>query len=131
MHSNKTNYTESSRTTNGHCIKVENGHPQNQATTKIEDGRIYTGVPTNSFQNHKISNKVKDKIGNGTDRVMNGAATAWKKSSETLSFIPQRGDNNCAHENISLQKDTRTNCEKCALYSAIVGLIFVLSAIIW
>ena len=59
MHSNKTNYPESSRTTNGHCIRVENGHPQNLAPTKIEDGRIYTGVPTNSFQNHKMSNKVK------------------------------------------------------------------------
>ena len=36
MHSNKTNYPENSRTTNGHCIKVENGHPQNQAITKID-----------------------------------------------------------------------------------------------
>ena len=63
--------------------------------------------------------------------LTNGTSTAWtKKSLESVSFIPQRGENNCAHE-LTLQKDTRTNCEKVALYSAIVGLIFVLSAIIW
>ena len=114
----------STRNNNGRCITVANGHPQGPGATKIDDGRKYTNVPTNSSQNCKISNKVKE-------INMNNSATAWtKKSLETVSFIPSRGENNCAHE-LSLQKDTRTNCEKCALYSAIVGLIFVLSAIIW
>ena len=124
MHSNKTPSAESSRNTNGHCIMVANGHHQAPTSTKIDDGRKYTGVPTNSSQNSKMSNKVKE-------ININGASTAWtKKSSETVSFLPSRGENNCSHE-LTLQKDTRTNCEKCALYSAIVGLIFVLSAIIW
>jgi len=113
----------STRNNNGRCITVANGHPQGPGATKIDDGRKYTNVPTNSSQSSKISNKVKE-------INMNNSATAWtKKSLETVSFIPSRGENNCAHE-LSLQKDTRTNCEKCALYSAIVGLIFVLSAII-
>lgn len=126
MHSNKTVTTNSktSANRNGHSAVIENGYPHSLPSTKVDDGRKYAGVPTNSSHNNGMSNKVKE-------INVNGTSTAWtKKSLETVSFIPQRGENNCAHE-LTLQKDTRTNCEKVALYSAIVGLIFVLSAIIW
>ena len=126
MHSNKTATENSKSSTNGHghYAMVGNGYPHPLPSTKIDDGRIYAGVPTSSSHNNGMTNKVRE-------INVNGTATAWtKKSLENVSFIPQRGENNCAHE-LTLQKDTRTNCEKFALYSAIVGLVFVLSAIIW
>ena len=135
MRSNKSVTTNKS---NGHYMTVENGYQPaltaapmsasksphmlmpNAYQQKESDGR-YTIVSTNTVLPSKTTNTVKE---------VDIKGMAWnKKSSESVSFIPQNGDN-CVHD-LSLKKDTRTKCDKCALYSAFVGLTFVLSAIIW
>ena len=135
MHSTKSVTTNKS---NGHYMTVENGYQPpltaahipasksphilmpNAYQQKESEGR-YTLVPTNTVIPSKTSTTVKE---------VDIKGMTWnKKSSESVSFIPQNGEN-CGHD-LSLKKDTRTKCDKCALYSAFVGLTFVLSAIIW
>ena len=112
-------------------IMVENGYPHMPISNTFHEEESST--------NHKViisassTNKQKPPSSQVKDMNLKGVTSASKsnKSFEMVSFIPQKGENNnCVHD-AGLKKDTRTKCEKCALYSAIVGLIFVLSAIIW
>ena len=88
----------------------------------------YTSVPTNPTTAHGTSSSycyIKETELNTNNYTKN------KKSLESISFITQKSENRVNDDISSLQKDTRTKCEKCALYSSIFGIIFVLSAIIW
>ena len=88
----------------------------------------YTSVPTNPTTARGTSSSycyIKETELNTNNYTKN------KKSLESISFITQKSENRVNDDISSLQKDTRTKCEKCALYSSIFGIIFVLSAIIW
>ena len=88
----------------------------------------YTSVPTNPTTARGTPSSycyIKETELNTNNYTRN------KKSLESISFITQKSDNRVNNDLSSLQKDTRTKCEKCALYSSIFGIIFVLSAIIW
>ena len=118
--------------TNGHSIKLENGFPLMPTSKENHCGPSsdvrYTSVPTNPTTARGTPSSycyIKE-----TELNINNY-TKNKKSLESISFITQKSENRVNNDLSSLQKDSRTKCEKCALYSSIFGIIFVLSAIIW
>ena len=133
MHSTKSVTTDKN---NGHYMTVENGynpepthlsapkspHMLMSNTYRQEESEVrYTMVPSNTVLPSKTSNTVKE---------INTKGMEWnKKSSESVSFIPQMGENRVP--DLSLNKDRRTKCEKCVHASAFIGLTFVLSSVIW
>ena len=118
--------------TNGHSKNLENGFPLMPTSKENHCGPSsdvrYTSVPTNPTTARGTPSSycyIKETELNTNNYTRN------KKSLESISFITQKSDNRVNNDLSSLQKDTRTKCEKCALYSSIFGIIFVLSAIIW
>ena len=134
MHSTK----QTTNKSNCHYLMVENGYQPAGASSLISERRSsdmlepatyqqqesemrYTVLPTNTLLSSKTPNSAKE----GHLKPIQ-----WnKKSSEFVSFIPPKGEN-CVQD-LQLKKDIRTTCEKGALYSAFVGLTFVLSALVW
>ena len=123
--------TDKTKTSTTQCMMVENGYSHMPISNTLHEEQSSTNHKTvtsdSSINKHKpSSSQVKDMSLNGVT-----STSKSNKSFEMVSFLPQKGENNnCVHDG-GLQKDTRTKCEKCALYSAIVGLILVLSAVIW
>ena len=118
--------------TNGHSKNLENGFPLMPTSKENHCGPSsdvrYTSVPTNPTTARGTPSSycyIKDTELNTNNYTRN------KKSLESISFITQKSENRVNDDISSLQKDIRTKCEKCALYSSIFGIIFVLSAIIW
>ena len=117
---------------NGHSKNLENGFPLMPTSIGNHGGPSpdvrYTSVPTNPTTARGTQSSYcysKETEVNTNNYKCN------KKSSESISFITQKSENRVNDDRSSLQKDSRTKCEKCALYSSIFGIIFVLSAIIW
>ena len=109
-----------------HYTMAKNGNSQmliSNGCNGAQPSIKYTVVPTNTSHAAGQSSAKVD------ERSTNGEACN-KKSVESVSFIPKKGDN-CVYDKGYTKKDTRTKCEKFSLYSGIVGLIFVLSAVIW
>ena len=123
--------SDKTKTNTTQYMMVENGYPHMPISNALHEDQSSTNhkavTSASSIKKHKPSStQVKDMSLKGVP-----STSRSNKSFEMVAFIPQKGENNnCVHD-VGLQKDTRTKCEKCALYSAIVGLIFVLSAIIW
>ena len=118
--------------TNGHSKNLENGFPLMPTSKENHCGLSsdvrYTSVPTNPTTARGTPSSycyIKETELNTNNYTRN------KKSLESISFITQKSENRVNNDLSSLQKDSRTKCEKCALYSSIFGIIFVLSAIIW
>ena len=118
--------------TNGHSKNLENGFPLMPTPKENHCGPSsdvrYTSVPTNPTTARGTPSSycyIKETELNTNNYTKN------KKSLESISFITQKSENRVNDDISSLQKDSRTKCEKCALYSSIFGIIFVLSAIIW
>ena len=118
--------------TNGHSKNLENGFPLMPTSKENHCGPSsdvrYTSVPTNPTTARGTPSSycyIKETELNTNNYTRN------KKSLESISFITQKSENRGNNDLSSLQKDSRTKCEKCALYSSIFGIIFVLSAIIW
>ena len=118
--------------TNGHSKNLENGFPLMPTSKENHCGPSsdvrYTSVPTNPTTARGTPSSycyIKETELNTNNYTKN------KKSLESISFITQKSENRVNDDISSLQKDSRTKCEKCALYSSIFGIIFVLSAIIW
>ena len=118
--------------TNGHSKNLENGFPLMPTSKENHCGPSsdvrYTSVPTNPTTARGTPSSycyIKETELNTNNYTRN------KKSLESTSFITQKSENRVNNDLSSLQKDSRTKCEKCALYSSIFGIIFVLSAIIW
>ena len=118
--------------TNGHSKNLENGFPLMPTSKENHCGPSsdvrYTSVPTNPTTARGTPSSycyIKETELNTNNYTRN------KKSLESISFITQKSENRVNNDLSSLQKDSRTKCEKCALYSSIFGIIFVLSAIIW
>ena len=117
---------------NGHSKNLENGFPLMPTSKENHCGPSsdvrYTSVPTNPTTARGTPSSycyIKETELNTNNYTRN------KKSLESISFITQKSENRVNNDLSSLQKDSRTKCEKCALYSSIFGIIFVLSAIIW
>ena len=118
--------------TNGHSKNLENGFPLMPTSKENHCGPSsdvrYTSVPTKPTPARGTPSSycyIKETELNTNNYTRN------KKSLESTSFITQKSENRVNNDLSSLQKDSRTKCEKCALYSSIFGIIFVLSAIIW
>jgi len=118
--------------TNGHSKNLENGFPLMPTSKENHCGPSsdvrYTSVPTNPTTARGTPSSycyIKETELNINNNTKN------RKSLESISFITQKSENRVNNDLSSLQKDSRTKCEKCALYSSIFGIIFVLSAIIW
>ena len=128
MNSSQTDRTNTNTT---QYMMVENGYPHMPISNSLQEEQPSTNHKT--VTSASSVNKHKPSSTHVRDMSLKGVTSTSKsnKSFEMVSFIPQQGENNSCVHDVGLQKDKRTTCEKCALYSAIVGLIFVLSAIIW
>ena len=126
-------------TSNGYYIKAKNAFQpsstSHQISTSLPSHTIMEIPPTQGepdIRYTKVSTIAEPPRNVDPLKGTELRGQKWNiKSSEAVAFLsPSTNGENCRHD-LSLKRDKRTKCEKCALYSGFIGLTFILSAIVW